>query len=154
MNRPMVKFIAVGAAGIFAGQALAISTITVPRIMKELKEDSNRAIQTFGDMYSAAAPLQASLSLLSGIAGGIMFYFSNRCPRWLLGSWLASFSIPFTLFVMQRQVNNKLLKYWSTKKEARPEKVKELLKKWNIYHGLRTVASLAGFGVMLSILVR
>ncbi|KAF2075797.1 hypothetical protein CYY_002880 [Polysphondylium violaceum] len=151
--QPILKFLAVGASGIFAGQALAISTLTVPRMLKEQKEDSNRAIQTFGEMYGTAAIMQAPLSIISGVAGGLMFYHYCRCPRWLTGSVLAFFSIPFTLLIMAPQVNKELLGYHKGHQQAQPERAKQLLEKWSFLHSIRTVTSLAGFGIMLAIVV-
>jgi anthrone oxygenase-like protein len=131
-------------AALFAGAALYISIVEHPA---RLKTGVPTATEGFRHMYKRAAPWQASLAIVSLLAG-LAVAFSTRNWLWALGGIAVGAVIPYTLTVMMP--TNRLLLGGPLLTEA---EALALLKRWGALHWVRSIVSTFGLLVLLCALV-
>jgi hypothetical protein len=142
----LLKVIALLSSGSFAGAALYVTAVEHPARMSQ---GARFALQELPPSYQRAAPLQASLAVISFLSSGAVWWLTNRW-EWLAGGALVGAVVPFTLiFIMP--TNCLLLDAASTPKN---DKSAALLAKWGRLHAIRTCLSVLGFLVLLVEVIR
>ena len=125
-------------ATLFAGVALYISFVEHP---VRLLLDDGPMLAQWQPSYSRALPIQASLAILGGIAGLVIWFGDNQWP-WLVGGLAMLANWPLTLLVIM-PVNRRL-------KSISPDRAgpdsRNLLVRWGRLHNVRSaLGSLATF---------
>ena len=123
--------VALVAATLFAGGALYITLVEQPARMG--LEDGPLLAQ-WQPSYKRALPIQASLAILGGAAGGLAWY-THREWQWLAGSLFLLANWPFTMLVII-PTNKRLMAMQP--QNAGPES-RDLLRRWAKLHGVRSV---------------
>jgi len=139
-----LRVLATLCAALFAGAALYISIVEHPA---RLKTGVPTATEWFRQMYKRAAPWQASLAVISLLAG-LAVAFSTRDWLWALGGIAVGAVIPYTLTVMMP--TNRLLLSAPLRNEV---EALALLKRWGALHWVRSLMSTSGLLVLLCALV-
>lgn len=134
-------WIAIVAAGLFAGAALYITLAEHPARMEC---GTVCAVTEFGPSYRRAAKMQASLAAI-GLLAGVGAWLSLGHLALLIGAVVLGAVIPFTLLVI-RPTNNRLL---APDLDAGSPAAAALLARWQRLHAVRTVLGLAAFGVFV-----
>ena len=132
--------IAILAAGLFAGASLYINLVEHPA---RVECGTEIAVKEFAPSYRRATVMQAGLAAL-GLLSGIAAWLSLGHDALLIGGVLLGAVIPFT-FVAILPTNKRLLDpgvTWDLETAAR------LLSRWQRLHAVRTVLSLAAFGLL------
>ena len=137
----LIEGLAILATALFTGAALYVSLVEQPA---RLALPTEIAIAEWRPSYKRASLMQATLAVLGtllGIAAGIATAGAN----WIIGAFLLSAVVPFTLFVM-----------WPTNKrledpalDLSSAEARELLTRWERLHAVRTATSLAALLLML-----
>jgi hypothetical protein len=120
-------------AAIFTGAAVYINLVEHPARML-LSPDQARA--QWAPAYARGYAMQASLAVLSGVAGLIVWWRWNVTPQ-LIGSLLILANWPWTLLVIM-PVNRRL----QTVADTDPE-LPALLSRWARLHAIRSVLGFA-----------
>ena len=102
------------------------------------------AIQQWKPAYKQGFILQASLAVIGG-ACGLVQYFSEGSPLWLIGALLLLANWPFTLLVIM-PTNRKLL----AMVDAPGPDAGDLLARWNRLHAVRTILGLASAAILFA----
>jgi uncharacterized membrane protein len=136
------EFIASLCAGLFAGAAVYISLVE-HRARMELR--SEVAVAEFIPSYRRAARLQASLAVVGTIAALVAWWLSRE-TLWLVGGLIFFAVVPITLIVIFP--TNKQLQATELDRSS-PEAV-VLLRRWGRLHAIRTILSLAAFGIFVA----
>src|SRR5918997_368788 len=132
--------IAILAAGLFAGASLYINLVEHPA---RVECGTEIAVKEFAPSYRRATVMQAGLAAL-GLLSGIAAWLSLGHDALLIGGVLLGAVIPFT-FVAILPTNKRLLDpgvTWDLETAAK------LLSRWQRLHAVRTVLSLAAFGLL------
>ncbi|HEX8696467.1 MAG TPA: DUF1772 domain-containing protein [Longimicrobium sp.] len=132
--------IAILAAGLFAGASLYINLVEHPA---RVECGTELAVKEFAPSYRRATVMQAGLAAL-GLLSGIAAWLRLGHAALLIGGILLGAVIPFT-FVAILPTNKRLLDpgvTWDLETAAR------LLSRWQRLHAVRTVLSLAAFGLL------
>jgi hypothetical protein len=137
--------IAIIAAGLFAGAALYINLVEHPA---RVECGTETALAEFAPSYRRAAVLQASLALL-GLGSGVAAWLSLGYLPLLIGGVLLGAVVPFTVIVIF-PTNKRLL---DPALDRRSKEASDLLARWQRLHFVRTLLSLASFGVLAWCLV-
>lgn len=126
-------------ATLFAGAALYITLVEHPA---RLGLDDAAMLAQWQPSYKRALPIQASLAVLGGVAGLIVWYQSRDWP-WLLGSLALLANWPFTLLGIM-PTNKRLM-------AMRPQDAgadsRTLLLRWGGLHAVRS--ALGSLAVLL-----
>jgi uncharacterized membrane protein len=136
------EFVASLCAGLFAGAAVYISLVE-HRARMELR--SEVAVAEFIPSYRRAARLQASLAVVGTIAALIAWWLSRE-TLWLVGGLIFFAVVPITLIVIFP--TNKQLH--ATELDRSSPQAMALLRQWGRLHAIRTVLSLAAFGIFVA----
>jgi Anthrone oxygenase len=142
---PVLQFIAVLAATLFAGAAIYINVAEHPARMEC---GTAVAATVFGPSYRRAAVMQAALALVS-TASAIGAWFMGAASEWLIGAVLIFAVVPFTLLVIM-STNKKVL---DSGIDRSSDTVHRLLRRWGRLHAVRSVLALAASVVFLASLV-
>lgn len=146
--------LAVITGGLFAGTAFYITVGQGPALREF---GLNEHWRFFPYMYKKIAMTQAGLSAIAGAAGiahGTRIHGSPFDRNlWLVAGTTFIAMIPYTLGVIM-PVNQTIIGENESVQQGAVEKInvgtkKDLLDKWSVLHGVRTVASVAGFGAMV-----
>ena len=141
MLSALTEFVASLCAGLFAGAAVYISLVE-HRARMEIR--SEVAVAEFIPSYRRAARLQASLAIVGTIAALVAWWLSRE-SLWLLGALLLFAVVPITLIVIFP--TNKQLQ--ATELDRSSPQATVLLRRWGQLHAIRTVLSLAAFGIFV-----
>jgi hypothetical protein len=142
---PILQFLAVLSAALFAGAALYINVAEHPaRLMLETRF----AALQWAPSYKRATWLQAPLAVVS-FACGISVWLSGLPTEWLVAALLIGAVVPFTLIVVM-PTNNKLL---TEGRDLSSAETRELLIRWGWLHAARTGLSLAATVIYLLLLI-
>jgi uncharacterized membrane protein len=136
------EFVASLCAGLFAGAAVYISLVE-HRARMELR--SEVAVAEFIPSYRRAARLQASLAVVGTIAALVAWWLSRE-SLWLVGGLIFFAVVPITLIVIF-PTNQQL---HATELDTSSPEAMTLLRRWGRLHAIRTVLSLAAFGIFVS----
>ena len=136
------EFLASLCAGLFAGAAVYISLVE-HRARMQLQ--SELAVAQFIPSYRRAARLQATLAIVGTIAALIAWWLSREA-LWLVGGLIFFAVVPITLIVIFP--TNKQL-HAAELDRSSPEAT-ALLRRWGRLHAIRTILSLAAFGIFVA----
>lgn len=131
--------IAILAAGLFAGASLYINLVEHPA---RIECGIDFAVRAFGPSYRRAAVMQASLAVLGFLAGTVAWLQLDRASL-LVGAVLLGAVIPFTLLAIS-PTNKQLL---DPAVNRHTETAAALLIRWQRLHAVRTLLSVAAFGL-------
>ena len=118
-------------AALFAGAALYINVAEHPARMKL---DAAQAVAQWSPSYDRGYIMQATLALLSGVAG-LAAWWQLGGTLWLIGALLMLSNWPWTLLAIM-PVNRKL-------KAGAGDETATLLNRWARLHAVRTLLSIA-----------
>lgn len=130
----MIGLAALFLASLFAGAALYINLVEHPARMKL---PAAEARTEWAIAYARGYVMQASLAVLSGVAGLLLWWRWGLTPQ-LLGGLLMLANWPWTLLVIM-PVNRRLLNISETEEAG----VRHLLVHWARLHAVRTALSFA-----------
>lgn len=136
----LLVLVAIIATGLFAGAALYINVVEHPA---RIECGTAVALAEFAPSYRRASRMQAGLAavaLLSGLAAWLRLGH----PSLVIAAILIGAVIPFTLVVIA-PTNRQLLD--PTLARSSPDS-SALLARWQRLHAVRTVLSLAAFGLL------
>jgi Domain of unknown function (DUF1772) len=139
----VAAFLAVSCTALFAGAALYINLVEHPARMKL---DTAAAVAQWAPSYHRATFMQAPLAVLSSFAA-LLAWLLGAGLVWLIAAALIGAVVPFT-FIGIMPTNRRLLSAEPGSSETR-----ELLRKWNLLHAVRTMLSLAALMIMVSHLI-
>lgn len=134
-------FLAVGCCGLFAGAALYVNLVEHPARMSC---GVDLALREWAPSYKRASVMQASLAVIGGVAGVLAWALLGGLG-YLVGALLLLAVVPFTLLVVS-PTNKRLLELHA---EGQIGNARELLKRWNALHAVRTALSVVAFVLML-----
>jgi hypothetical protein len=134
-------FLAVGCCGLFAGAALYVNLVEHPARMSC---GVDLALREWAPSYKRASVMQASLAVIGGVAGVLAWALLGGLG-YLVGALLLLAVVPFTLLVVF-PTNKRLLELHA---EGQIGNARELLKRWNALHAVRTALSVVAFVLML-----
>ena len=134
-------FLAVGCCGLFAGAALYVNLVEHPARMSC---GVDLALREWAPSYKRASVMQASLAVIGGVTGVLAWALLGGLG-YLLGALLLLTVVPFTLLVVF-PTNKRLLELHA---EGQIGNARELLKRWNALHAVRTALSVVAFVLML-----
>jgi uncharacterized membrane protein len=146
--------IAVISGGLFAGSAFFVSFTETPALHEF---GLNEHWRYFPLMYKRAGVSQPSLIAIAAAAGIAHATRIEGSPfdrnLWLIAGSTFLAMLPFTLICIG-PTNNKIIEDNKSVKSGNESKIntgtkKELLNQWAVLHLVRTVATVAGFGVMV-----
>jgi len=128
-------------SGLFAGNMLGASVVTVPSIL-----DSNDPLPVWRRFYKRGL-IFAFSSIIPTTAAGITCFVKQGMGRENIGflaTSLLSFSIlPFTV-IMLKPINDRLL---TMDRNEEVKTVKELVKRWGKIHWMRTIIGIIIFDI-------
>jgi hypothetical protein len=142
---PILQYLAVLSAALFAGAALYISVAEHPARMG--LETRVAALQ-WAPSYKHATWLQAPLALAS-LFCGVAVWLLDGPPGWLIAALLVGSVVPLTFAVIM-PTNHKLL---SPDRDLASAETRQLLVRWGQLHAIRTALSLVGAMIYLWLLV-
>jgi uncharacterized membrane protein len=139
------EFLALCSCGLFAGAALYVNLVEHPARMSC---GVAVALAEFRPSYKRATIMQALLAAVSFVSGTGAWQARGGFI-WLVGALLIGAVIPFTLiFILP--TNRSLL---DPALSPRSDSASQLLRRWARLHAVRTVVSLAAFGLFLFAIV-
>lgn len=136
-----MQFLATLACAIFAGAAIYINLVEHPARMSCGTE---LAAIEWAPSYKKAALLQAPLAIL-GFLCAVAAWLTGATVWWLVGGLLLGLVVPFTLIGIM-PTNKRLM---SADIDLRSDETRQLLKKWNRLHAVRSILSLAALVIFL-----
>ncbi|MGH8549879.1 MAG: DUF1772 domain-containing protein [Methylococcales bacterium] len=137
----VIEFIAVLSCTLFTGAAIYINLVEHPARMGC---DTITAATVWAPSYKRATVMQASLAILSFLAG-VSAGLLGGGILWLTGAGAIGLVVPFT-FIAIMPVNHQLLE---PGRDLASDETRELLEKWGRLHAVRSVLSLAGSVIYL-----
>ena len=146
--------LAVVAGGLFAGTALYITIGQMPALRDF---GLNEQWRFFPITYQKIAMTQASLTAIAGVAGIAHATRIHGAPfdrnLWIAAGTTFVAIIPYTVAVIA-PTNRTIIEENKSVQLGGADKInigtkKDLLDKWAVLHGIRTIASVAGFGAMV-----
>jgi hypothetical protein len=138
---PILEFMAVLSAALFAGASLYINVVEHPARMS--LETRIAALQ-WAPSYQRATWLQAPLAIVSLLCGAAVWLFGGGMG-WLVAAVSVGTVVPFTFAVIM-PTNHKLLE---PGRDLSSPETRGLLVRWGQLHAVRTALSLAGTMIYL-----
>jgi hypothetical protein len=136
---PATKFIAVLSCAIFTGAAVYVSFVEHPARMGL---DTKAAAAVWAPSYKRGKVMQASLAVLSFIAGVLRWLFDGGVT-WLFAAAIIGSVVPFTLVVIL-PINHQLQE---PDRNLESDETRRLLEKWGRLHAVRS-----GLGFVASVI--
>lgn len=131
--RQIAEFLAVLASGLFTGAAVYISLVEHPA---RVECGIELATAEFPPSYRRASVMQATLASL-GLVSSLAAWLAGATYWWLVAGGVLGSVIPFTLIVIL-PTNKRLL---NPTLDRRSAEAGQLLSRWGILHGVRSVLS-------------
>ena len=132
------QFLAVLCCLLFAGAAIYINLVEHPAGMGL---DTKNAAGVWAPSYKRATPMQATLAVLSFLAGVGAWLVGGGLP-WLIGAVLIGLVVPFTFFAVM-PTNHQLL---LPGRDLSSPETRSLLEKWGCAQ-LGSLYRLSGFSI-------
>lgn len=142
----VIEFIAVLSCTLFTGAAIYITLVEHPARMGC---DTKTAATVWAPSYKRATVMQASLAILSFLAG-VSAWLLSGVVIWLAGAVVIGLVVPFT-FIAIMPTNHQLLE---PGRDLASVETRKLLEKWGRLHAVRSVLSLAASAIYLVLLFR
>lgn len=142
----IIEFIAVLSCTLFTGAAIYINLVEHPARMGC---DTKTAATVWAPSYKRATVMQASLAILSFLAGVSAWLLSGDVI-WLAGAVVIGLVVPFT-FIAIMPTNHQLLE---PGRDLASDETRNLLEKWGRLHAVRSVLSLVASVIYLVLLLR
>ncbi|PYQ48928.1 MAG: DUF1772 domain-containing protein [Acidobacteria bacterium] len=142
----VVTLMAVLACGAFAGAAVYVTLVEHPARMSCSTEV---AAQQWAPSYKRATVMQASLAILSAVAGAAR-WMQTHDWRWLWGAVAILAVVPFTLLVIY-PTNQELLQ---TGRDLGSAETRQLLETWGRRHAVRSGLGLIAFVLFIWAAIR
>lgn len=137
--KSVFELLALCSCGLFAGAALYVSLVEHPARMSGRV---SLALAEFRPSYKRAAVMQVVLAAIA-FTSGTAAWLARGGVNCLIGALLVGSVIPFTLiFILS--TNRRLL---DTALDPSSDCALRLLRQWGRLHAVRTVLSLAAFGL-------
>ncbi len=143
---PVTQFVATLSGALFAGAAIYITLVEHPARMGC---GTKIAATEFVPSYRRAAVLQASLAILSFLAGVTAWWLGGGA-RVLIGAVLIGLAVPYTLVIV-KPTNDQLL---DPGRDPQSAETRILLERWGKLHAVRSALSLGATLLYLDRLVR
>ncbi len=140
-----IEFIAVLSCAFFTGAAIYITLVEHPARMGC---DTKIAATVWAPSYKRATIMQASLAILSFLAG-VTAWLLGGCIFWLTGAMVIGLVVPFT-FMAIMPTNHQLLE---PGRDLASTETRKLLEKWGRLHAVRSILSLVASVIYLSLLL-
>jgi uncharacterized membrane protein len=140
------QFLATLSCTLFTGAAIYINLVEHPARMRC---GTKIAATVWAPSYKRATMMQASLAVVSFLAGVLAWVFGGGAP-WLVGALLIGLVVPYT-FVAIMPTNHRFL---APGRDLASAETRRLLEKWGRLHAVRSLLSLAASGVYLLLLLR
>src|SRR5437879_7489202 len=131
----LVEFIAVLSCTLFAGAAIYVNLVEHPARMGC---DTKTAATVWAPSYKRATVMQASLAILSFLAG-VAAWLLGGGVLWFVGALLIGLVVPFT-FIAIMPTNKQLS---APGRDLASSETHALLEKWAKLHAVRSVLSFA-----------
>jgi len=129
----VVEFIAVVGCALFAGAAIYVNLVEHPARMGC---DTKTAATVWAPSYKRATVMQASLAILSFLAG-VAAWLLGGGILWFVGGVLIGLVVPFTLIAIM-PTNQQLL---APGRDLASSETRTLLEKWGRLHAVRSLLS-------------
>ena len=142
----VVEFIAVLSCTLFAGAAVYINLVEHPARMCC---DTKTAATVWAPSYKRATVMQASLAILSFLAGVVAGFLGGGI-LWVVSAVLIGLVVPFT-FIAIMPTNHQLL---APGRDLGSSETRALLEKWGRLHAVRSALALVASAVYLWLLLR
>ena len=142
----VIEFIAVLSCTLFTGAAIYINLVEHPARMDC---DTKTAATVWAPSYRRATVMQASLAILSFLAG-VSAWLLGSGILWLAGAVVIGLVVPFT-FIAIMPTNHQLLE---PERDLASDETRKLLEKWARLHAVRSVLSLVASMIYLVLLLR
>lgn len=142
----VVEFIAVVSCALFAGAAIYITLVEHPARMGC---DTKTAATVWAPSYKRATVMQASLAILSLLAG-VAAWLLGGGVLWFVGAVLIGLVVPFT-FIAIMPTNQQLL---APGRDLASSETRTLLEKWGRLHAVRSLLSFIAAVVFVWLLLR
>ena len=140
----VVEFIAVLSCTLFAGAAVYINLVEHPARMCC---DTKTAATVWAPSYKRATVMQASLAILSFLAGVVAGFLGGGI-LWVVSAVLIGLVVPFT-FIAIMPTNHQLL---APGRDLGSSETRALLEKWGRLHAVRSALALVASAVYLWLL--
>jgi uncharacterized membrane protein len=135
------EFIATLSASLFTGASIYINLVEHPARMSC---GTRLAVTEFAPSYKRATVMQVLLAIVAFISS-LTAWLLNSGSYWLIGGCLIVLVIPFTIITIL-PVNKKLLDPFLDKDSLY---ARQLLNRWAILHGARSLLSLTSLVIFL-----
>jgi hypothetical protein len=142
----VVEFIAVLSCSFFAGAAIYINLVEHPARMGC---DTKTAVTVWAPSYRRATVMQASLAILSLLAG-VAAWLLGGGLMWLIGAILIGLVVPFT-FLAIMPTNHQLL---APGRDLSSNETRVLLERWGRLHAVRSALSFIASVIFVWLLLR
>lgn len=142
----VVEFIAVLSCSFFAGAAIYINLVEHPARMGC---DTKTAATVWAPSYRRATVMQASLAILSLLAG-VAAWLLGGGLMWLIGAILIGLVVPFT-FLAIMPTNHQLL---APGRDLSSNETRVLLERWGRLHAVRNALSFIASVIFVWLLLR
>lgn len=141
----ILEFVATLSSALFAGAAIYINLVEHPARMGC---DTKIAAMVWAPSYKRATLMQASLAILSFLAG-VAAWATGGGLLWLVAALLIGAVVPFTLIVIM-PTNHQLL---APGRDLSSSETRALLEKWGRLHAVRSALSLAASVLYVALLI-
>lgn len=141
----ILEFVATLSAALFAGAAIYINLVEHPARMGC---DTKTAAMVWAPSYKRATLMQASLAILSFLAG-VAAWVTGGGVLWLVAALLIGAVVPFTLIAI-KPTNHLLL---APGRDLSSSETRALLEKWGRLHAVRSALSLAASVLYVALLI-
>jgi hypothetical protein len=140
------QFLATVCCTLFAGAAIYVNLVEHPARMGC---DTKTAATVWAPSYKRATVMQASLAVLSFLAGVVASLLGGGI-MWLFGAVLIGLVVPFT-FIAIMPTNDRLL---APGRDLASPETRVLLEKWGRLHAVRSVLSVVASVVYVVLLLK
>ncbi|HYT15164.1 MAG TPA: DUF1772 domain-containing protein [Burkholderiales bacterium] len=142
----VVEFIAVVSCALFSGAAIYVNLVEHPARMGC---DTKTAATVWAPSYKRATAMQASLAILSFLAG-VAAWLLGGGVLWFVGAVLIGLVVPFT-FIAILPTNQQLL---APGRDLASSETRTLLEKWGRLHAVRSLLSFIATVLFVWLLLR
>jgi Domain of unknown function (DUF1772) len=141
----ILEFVAALSSALFAGAAIYINLVEHPA---RLGCDTKTAATVWAPSYKRATLMQASLAILSFLAG-VGAWVTGGGVLWLVAALLIGAVVPSTLIALKPTTHQLL----APGRDLASSETRALLEKWGRLHAVRSALSLAASVLYVGLLI-